>query len=163
MAFSSFAFAFLAGALSTLSPCVLPMLPLVLGTALSRHRFGPLALALRPIAASAFSIAFTKSAFDRAAFDAAQVAGGPILLHVFATWCETCHAQRAVLDKLQGEPAFKAYMVFNIDFDAEKGVMRRFGAQSRSTLIVFKGKKEVGRLVGDTNEASIKALLEKAL
>jgi cytochrome c-type biogenesis protein len=46
MALSSFAFAFLAGALSTLSPCVLPMLPLVLGTALSRHRFGPLALAL---------------------------------------------------------------------------------------------------------------------
>jgi cytochrome c-type biogenesis protein len=46
MALSSFAFAFLAGALSTLSPCVLPMLPLVLGTSLSRHRFGPLALAL---------------------------------------------------------------------------------------------------------------------
>ena len=46
MAPSSFGLAFLAGALSTLSPCVLPMLPLVLGTALSRHRFGPLALAL---------------------------------------------------------------------------------------------------------------------
>ena len=45
MALSSFAFAFFAGALSTLSPCVLPMLPLVLGTALSKHRFGPLALA----------------------------------------------------------------------------------------------------------------------
>ena len=46
MALSSFAFAFIAGAPSTLSPCVLPMLPLVLGTALSRHRFGPAALAL---------------------------------------------------------------------------------------------------------------------
>jgi cytochrome c-type biogenesis protein len=46
MALSSFAFAFLAGALSTLSPCALPMLPLVLGTALSRHKLGPLALAL---------------------------------------------------------------------------------------------------------------------
>jgi cytochrome c-type biogenesis protein len=46
MALSSFAFAFLAGALSTLSPCVVPMSPIVLGTALSRHRFGPLALAL---------------------------------------------------------------------------------------------------------------------
>ena len=120
-------------------------------------------LALPPMAASAFTNAFTKSAFDRAAFDAAQAAGGPVLLHIFATWCETCHAQRVVLDKLQGDAAFKAFAVFNIDFDAEKGVMRSFGAQSRSTLIVFKGKKEVGRLVGDTKEASIRALLEKAL
>ncbi len=37
--------AFLAGILSTLSPCVLPLLPIVLGTALSEHRAGPLALA----------------------------------------------------------------------------------------------------------------------
>jgi cytochrome c-type biogenesis protein len=37
--------AFLAGILSTLSPCVLPLLPLVLGAAASEHRFGPLALA----------------------------------------------------------------------------------------------------------------------
>jgi len=38
--------AYLAGALSTLSPCVLPLLPIVLGAAASAHRFGPLALGL---------------------------------------------------------------------------------------------------------------------
>ena len=37
--------AFLAGVLSTLSPCVLPLLPIVLGTAVSVHRAGPVALA----------------------------------------------------------------------------------------------------------------------
>ena len=37
--------AFMAGVLSILSPCVLPILPIVLGTAASRHRQGPLALA----------------------------------------------------------------------------------------------------------------------
>lgn len=37
--------AFLAGILSILSPCVLPILPLVLGAAASGHRHGPLALA----------------------------------------------------------------------------------------------------------------------
>ncbi len=36
--------AFVAGVLSFLSPCVLPLLPIVLSTARSRHRFGPLAL-----------------------------------------------------------------------------------------------------------------------
>jgi len=39
------ALAFLAGVLSTLSPCVLPLLPIALGTAVSAHRAGPVALA----------------------------------------------------------------------------------------------------------------------
>ncbi len=38
-------FALLAGVLSVLSPCVLPLVPIVLGTAASEHRFGPVALA----------------------------------------------------------------------------------------------------------------------
>lgn len=38
-------FGFLAGVFSTLSPCVLPLLPLVLGAAVAAHRFGMLALA----------------------------------------------------------------------------------------------------------------------
>ncbi len=37
--------AFLAGLLSILSPCVLPLLPLILGTAASEHKLGPAALA----------------------------------------------------------------------------------------------------------------------
>lgn len=45
MGAGSIAVALLAGILSTLSPCVLPLLPLVLGTAVSAHRFGPVALA----------------------------------------------------------------------------------------------------------------------
>ena len=46
-------FAFLAGLLSVLSPCVLPLVPIVLGTAASEHRLGPVALA------SGLAIAFT--------------------------------------------------------------------------------------------------------
>jgi cytochrome c biogenesis protein CcdA len=41
----SLLFAFLAGVLSILSPCVLPLLPIVLGAAASEGRRGPLALA----------------------------------------------------------------------------------------------------------------------
>ena len=37
---------FIAGILSTLSPCVLPLLPILAGSALSAHRFGTLALGL---------------------------------------------------------------------------------------------------------------------
>lgn len=41
----SLGLAFLAGLLTILSPCVLPLLPIVLGAAASEHRFGPAALA----------------------------------------------------------------------------------------------------------------------
>lgn len=45
MGFGTLGLAGLAGILSTLSPCVLPLLPIVLGTAVSQHRLGPVALA----------------------------------------------------------------------------------------------------------------------
>lgn len=38
--------AYAAGALTILSPCVIPLVPIVLGSAAQRHRWGPLALAL---------------------------------------------------------------------------------------------------------------------
>src|ERR1700676_1698686 len=45
VALGSAVFAFGAGVLSSLSPCVLPILPIVLGAAVARHRGGPMALA----------------------------------------------------------------------------------------------------------------------
>ncbi|MDH7798605.1 MULTISPECIES: cytochrome c biogenesis CcdA family protein [unclassified Beijerinckia] len=42
---TSLALAFIAGLLTLLSPCVLPLLPVVLGAAASQHRLGPLVLA----------------------------------------------------------------------------------------------------------------------
>lgn len=42
---SAYGLSFVAGGLSTLSPCVLPLVPILLGTAATAHRFGPFALA----------------------------------------------------------------------------------------------------------------------
>jgi cytochrome c-type biogenesis protein len=42
---SSYVLGYLAGLLSTLSPCVLPLIPIVLAAAASAHRLGPVALA----------------------------------------------------------------------------------------------------------------------
>ena len=45
MTVGSVAIALLAGILSTLSPCVLPLIPMILGAAASEHRLGPVAVA----------------------------------------------------------------------------------------------------------------------
>jgi len=41
---TSYGLSFLAGVLSTLSPCVLPLLPILMASAAGTHRFGPFAL-----------------------------------------------------------------------------------------------------------------------
>ena len=45
MTIGTLGLAFLAGCLSILSPCVLPLVPIVLASAASQHRLGPIALA----------------------------------------------------------------------------------------------------------------------
>jgi thioredoxin 1 len=101
--------------------------------------------------------------FDQKAFEAAQAAGKPILIEVSAPWCPTCKAQAPILSKLKSDPRFKNLASFNIDFDSQKDLLRKFNVQRQSTLIVFKGKQEAGRSTGDTNAASIEQLLSKSI
>lgn len=101
--------------------------------------------------------------FDGKAFAAAQTAGKPILVEIHASWCPTCKAQTPILARLEGQDKFRNLVVFRVDFDSQKDAVRAFGARMQSTLIAFKGKQEVARSVGDTNESSIAALLGKAI
>lgn len=101
--------------------------------------------------------------FDDAAFAQAQKAGKPVFVAIHATWCPICKAQKPILSDLMADPKFKDLVYFTIDFDSQKDLVRRFGAQKQSTLISFKGEKEEGRSVGDSNRSSISALLNKAL
>jgi cytochrome c-type biogenesis protein len=75
---------FAAGALGTLSPCVLPLLPLVIAGAVERHRLGPLVLA-GGLAASAtvlgFAVALLGFTLDR---DLVRVVAGTLLVLVGA-------------------------------------------------------------------------------
>lgn len=101
--------------------------------------------------------------FTPEAFKAAQASGSPILIEIHADWCPTCKAQKPILDKLTADPKFRDLRIFRVDFDSMKPQVNEFGARMQSTLIVFKGKAEKGRSVGDTAESSIAALLEKSL
>lgn len=103
------------------------------------------------------------AAYSKSAFDAALSAGKPILVEVHASWCPTCKAQAPVIMKLLTDPRFAKTTVFRVDFDAQKDALRRFRAQKQSTLIVFKGGKETGRSVGESDPLSIEDLLEKTL
>lgn len=101
--------------------------------------------------------------FDANVFADAQKAGKPILIAIHATWCPTCKVQAPILNELTADPKFKNLTYLLVDFDSQKDLVKRFGARMQSTLIAFKGSKEEGRSVGDTNHDSIAALLIKTL
>jgi thioredoxin 1 len=101
--------------------------------------------------------------FDPVSFAAAQKAGEPIFVAVHASWCPTCKAQKPILSELMADPKFKNLVYFVVDFDSQKEVVAYFNVRMQSTLIAFKGASETGRSVGDTERASIAALLNKTL
>jgi thioredoxin 1 len=112
---------------------------------------------------SSLASAGTPQTFSAKAFAAAQSAGKPILLHVTAPWCPVCKVQHPIVNKLEATPKFKNMVVLNIDFDTSKDLLRTLHVSQQSTLIVYKGKNEVGRSTADTNAASIETLLSKAI
>ena len=117
------------------------------------------ALILSPLAA----MAAQPQAYDAKAFTDAQAAGKTILVHVHADWCPQCAAQRPIIAQLAASEKFKDMVIFNVDFDTQKPLIRQFNAQRQSTLIVYKGAKETGRSVGATQAAPITELLTAGL
>ncbi len=133
-------------------------MPITAGSVLRR-----VLVAVALLFAWALAQAAGQQPFDARAFQAAQASGRPILVEIHADWCPTCKAQVPVLDKLSSEPDFANLARFRVDFDTQKGVVKQFGARVQSTLILFKGRAELARSVGDTSEDKIRAMLNKAI
>ena len=115
------------------------------------------------VAWSAAAQAAPVAPFSADAFDAAVKQGGPVLVHIHAAWCPICRAQKPILEKLLSEPRFGGMSAFEIDFDSDQPSVRKVEARVQSTLIVYKGGREVGRSVGERQPEWIEDLLEKAL
>jgi thioredoxin 1 len=122
------------------------------------------AIALASMAFSAGTVlAFDEKPFSQATFEAAQSSGKPVLVDVYAPWCPVCKAQQAVLGGLNQDPKYADLTVLKVDFDNQPDVLKSFNVRQQSTLIAFKGKAETGRSAGDTNKASIEALIATAM
>ena len=120
------------------------------------------ALILLPFLAVGTALA-SNQAFDQAAFDGLQQQGKPTLVMIHADWCPTCKAQEPIIRELLKTPELQSIVALRVDFDKQKTVVKAFKVQYQSTLIVFKGGKEVGRSTGDTRKDRIVALLRKAI
>ncbi|NJO23580.1 MAG: thioredoxin family protein [Sphingomonadales bacterium] len=115
------------------------------------------------VAVAVPAAALEKRKYDDAAFKVAQSGGKSILVDISATWCPVCKAQHKVLDSLAKRPEFADIVVFEVDFDTQKDAVKAFNARQQSTLIAFKGAREIKRVVGETATESIEGLLKTTL
>jgi thiol-disulfide isomerase/thioredoxin len=105
-------------------------------------------------------VAWAGQPFDAKAFQSSQAAEKAILVDVTASWCPTCRRQRPTVEQIEKERP--DLVVYEVDFDTAKDLLKQFRVQYQSTLIVFHGTKEVARSTGETDPALIRALIGKA-
>jgi|CXWL01.1.fsa_nt_gi thiol-disulfide isomerase/thioredoxin len=118
-------------------------------------------LALAGIAVASPGWAAAPAPFSDKAFADAQAAGKAVIVEIHASWCPVCAKQGPILSQLRDND-FKDAVAFAIDFDSQKDLLAKFGANRQSTIIVFRGRVEKGRSVGVSDSAALKELVARA-
>jgi thioredoxin 1 len=86
----------------------------------------------------------------------------PALVDFWAVWCAPCRTIAPHVEALAKDYEGKL-RVGKFDIDANTNIPSQFDIRSIPTLIVFKGGKVVGQLVGAVPRAKIEELIKKAL
>ena len=84
----------------------------------------------------------------------------PVVADFYATWCGPCRMLSPMLDKLAGGYTDKIKFV-KINVDESPGLAQNFSVQAIPTLIFFKDGKVADRITGLSDEANLKAALDK--
>ncbi len=85
----------------------------------------------------------------------------PVLVDFWAPWCPPCRMIAPVVEKLAQEMAGRV-RVMKMNIDENQETPARFRVESIPTLLVFKGGREVDRMVGAMPAAEIRKRLERA-
>ena len=101
-----------------------------------------------------------KTTFNKELFDKAQSEGKIVVVSSWIKYCTSCASQMKVLNKAKNEFENLEYFSFDVK---NKEISKLFDVQYQTTLLIFKGDKEVYRSIGETNRDLIYKAIESSI
>tara|TARA_Y200000002_G_scaffold81686_1_gene64559 strand:- start:147 stop:506 length:360 start_codon:yes stop_codon:yes gene_type:complete len=108
-----------------------------------------------------------KTTFNKELFDKAQSDGKIVVVSSWVKYCSSCASQMKVLQKAKNKGELSDIKFDDIEyfsFDVKnKEIANLFNVQYQTTLLIFKGNKEVYRSIGETTENLIYEALKASI
>lgn len=104
------------------------------------------------------TITITEANFEEQVVNSSQT----VLVDFWAPWCATCLEIAPQLEEIAAEYQGRA-VVGKLNVDDNPELARKFAINTIPALLVFKGGRQVGKIVGAESKARIVAELKKGL
>ena len=113
------------------------------------------------LSTNAFSSEEQRLNFTVKKFEEAKKNGETIVVTAWNKYCGTCKRQKIVLD--QAEKDFNNVLFLYYSHPKMKNVAEYLKVDHRSTILVYKGKDEVSRTIGQIDKSDIYSNIEKGI
>ena len=108
-----------------------------------------------------------ETTFKKNLFEQAQSEGKIVIVSSWIKYCSSCASQMKILNKAKKEGKLSDIEFTNIEYFAfdvtNKEIADLFDIQYQTSLLIFKGSKEVYRSIGETTEDLIYEAIKKSI
>ena len=99
--------------------------------------------------------------FSLSSLEKVRASGKTVVVNSYEPWCWSCRKQDKVLINAKDE--FKDVVFLTYQQGKHKDIAEALKVSVRTTIVVFKGEKEVARIIGQTGKPEIYSAIKKGI